>query len=57
MENQKTVAQGERAEDWREVVQAAAALMASGKYTSVNYAVKTARELVAAAQKAPEVSQ
>jgi hypothetical protein len=42
------------ADDWREVAQAAAALMAAGEYTTVAYAVRTAREIVAEARKVPE---
>ena len=38
-------------DDWREVAQAAATLMATGEYTTVAYAVRTARELVREAQK------
>jgi hypothetical protein len=39
---------------WREVAQAAAVLMAGGEYTNPPYAVRTARALVAEAQKPPE---
>lgn len=46
----QTVGLGQPEGPWREVAQIAGALMAGGHYTTVRFAIKQAREIVAAAR-------